>query len=547
MGFAQTGQRMPLDSIVQIEGGLIAGGASSDGEVRIFKGIPFAKPPVAELRWRPPQPVEPWPGVRPATSFGPRCVQVPRPRGSLGYFPPEPESEDCLYLNVWAPAYAGQANCPVMVWFHGGAYNMGSGSLPLFDGACLARKGVILVTLNYRLGRLGFLAHPELTDELEHRASGNYGLLDQRAALQWVARNIAQFGGDPGRVTIFGQSSGSYSVSFFMASPLAKGLFHRAIGQSGAGFGPVDRTTGTSDAIQALSDAEESGVVLARRIGAGSIAELRSRTAYEIQMARIGDGFEAGQGYDRFSALNGRGAFDNAYPIVDGHFLRDTVWQTFARGEQNDVPLLTGSNTHERGTTVKPPPTLQGYIDDARAELGDLADRYLQVYPARTDADSQEIGGYAIGDRIFTWQNWTWAKAAMRGRSPVFFYRFTRVPPSPKGVSYLENPLNVPRSYHGAEIPYVFSSFAARDWPWEPLDKALSEDVSSYWTNFAAKGDPNDDRLPRWPQFDPDQPTVMFLGGKNGVGTIPNRERLELWDAFYARQPKSLAEHLARR
>jgi para-nitrobenzyl esterase len=536
---------MALDRIVQIDSGLLAGGASSDGAVRIFKGIPFAKPPVAELRWRPPQPLEPWQGARSVTSFGPRCVQVPRPRTSLGYFPPEPESEDCLYLNVWAPADARGA--PVMFWIHGGAYNMGSGSLPLFNGETLARKGVVLVTFNYRLGRLGFLAHPELTAESEHRASGNYGMLDQRAALQWVSRNIAQFGGDPGRVTIFGQSSGSYSVSFFMASPLARGLFHRAIGQSGGGFGPVDRTTGTSDAIQALVDAEESGVALAKRIGAKSIAELRTRSPYEIQMARIDDGFQPGHGYDRLSALNGRGAFDNAYPIVDGYFLPDTVRTIFARGEQNDVPLLTGSNAHERGTTVKAPPTVQGYIDDARAQLGDLADRYLKIYPAKTDADGQEIGGYAIGDRIFTWQNWTWANAAKRGRSPVFLYRFTRVPPQPKNAVYAENPHNVPRSFHGAEIPYVFGSFASRDWPWEPVDRTLSETMSSYWVNFATTGDPNGGGLPQWPQFESDKPTVMFLGEETKVGAIPNRERLELWDAFYARQPKSLTEHLARR
>ena len=492
----------PVDSVVRVEGGLVSGGVSADGDIRIFKGIPYAKPPVAELRWRPPQPIEAWSGVRPATSFGPRCVQVPRPKTSLGYFPPEPESEDCLYLNVWAPLNAAQRPCPVMVWIHGGACNMGSGALPLFDGERLARKGVVLVTMNYRLGRLGFLAHPELTAESEHRASGNYGLMDQLASLQWVQRNIAAFGGDPDRVTIFGQSTGSFSVSYFMASPLTKGLFHRAIGESGGGFGPVDYTTGTSDAIQALADAEESGSALSRRIGAKSIAELRVRCAHEIQMARVGDGFEPGQGYDQFSALNGRGAFDNAYFVVDGYFIPDTVRSVFARGAQHDVPLLTGSNAHERGTTVQPAGTLQGYVADARAQYGDLAERYLQVYPAKTDAESREIGGYAIGDRIFTWQNWTWVNAHCKhGKSPAFYYRFTRVPPFPKDAAFAENPLNVPRSFHGAEIPYVFGSFGARDWPWEPIDQTLSETMSSYWVNFAATGDPNGGRLLRWPRI----------------------------------------------
>jgi para-nitrobenzyl esterase len=537
-----------VDNVIGVDGGLIAGGASADGAVRIFKGIPYAKPPVAELRWRPPQPVEPWSGVRPATSFGPRCVQVPRPKTSLGYFPTEPGSEDCLYLNVWARADAIRHPRPVMVWIHGGACNMGSGALPLFDGEALARKGVVLVTINYRLGRLGFLAHPELTAESEHRASGNYGLMDQLAALQWVQRNIATFGGDPDRVTIFGQSTGSFSVSYFTASPLTKGLFHRAIGESGSGFGPVDSTTGTSDAIQALADAEESGVELARRIGATSIAELRGRCPYEIQMARIGDGFVPGQGYDRFSPLNGRGAFDNAYFVVDGYFIPDTVRSVFARGAQHDVPLMTGSNAHERGTTVRPPGTLQGYIADARDQYGDLAERFLDLYPATTDAESLEIGGYAIGDRIFTWQSWAWVNAhARQKRSPAFYYRFTRVPPTPGGAAFAENPLNVPRSFHGAEIPYVFGSLGAREWPWEPIDHTLSDMMSSYWVNFARTGDPNGSDLPRWPAFDPSAPAAMFFGNESGLGAVPNKDRLEFWDAFYARQPTCLAEHLARR
>ena len=535
---------LQAELVVRCCDGLVAG--CVDQGVRVFKGIPYAKPPVAELRWRPPQMVEPWKGVRPATSFGPRCVQFDRPKASISYFPAEPESEDCLYLNVWAPS-DGDRPYPVMVWFHGGGYNVGSGSLPLFHGGSLARGGVILVTMNYRLGRLGFLAHPDLTAESEYGASGNYGLLDQLAALQWVHRNIAAFGGDPGCVTIFGQSAGAYSVSYFMTSPLAKGLFHRAIGQSGGGFGPVDFTSGTSDALQALPDAEVSGVRLASRIGVKSIAALRMRNSYEIQMSRIDDGFEAGQGYDRFKPPSGRGAFDNAYPIVDGYLIPDTVRSLFERGAQHDVPLMTGSNSHERGTTVQPPPTVQSYIDDARAQYGDLADRYLDVYPAHADADSREVGGYAIGDRIFTWQNWKWARAqASSGKSPVFYYRFTRVPPHPTGKIFVENPQNIPRAYHGAEIAYVFGSFDAWDWPWQPEDVVLSERMTRYWTNFAKTADPNGEGLPQWPSFN-DTASVLFLDGDIKVGTVPNPERLDLWDEFYSRQPTTLAEHLTRR
>ena len=268
--------------IVEIDTGKLSGVACRD-RVFVYKGIPYAQAPVGESALESPATRRsPWTGVRRADAFGPRCVQPSRRENSISYFGPEPESEDCLFLNVWTPASGADAKLPVMVWFHGGAFYIGSGALGLFDGEYLATRGAVVVTINYRLGRLGFLAHPELTRESSF--SGNYGLLDQIAALQWVQRNIAAFGGDPGCVTIFGQSAGSISGSLLMASPLAKGLFHRVIGQSGALFGPVAESCNTGDSIQSLAAAERTGVEFAHALGAKSFAELRARPAREIQL-----------------------------------------------------------------------------------------------------------------------------------------------------------------------------------------------------------------------------------------------------------------------
>ena len=269
---------------VRIESGLLLGTTSADGMVRVFKGVPYAKPPVGNLRWRAPQQFNAWDGVRPAKVFWPRCLQPSRLHTSIQYFGPEPEGEDCLYLNVWTAAHSSDERRPVMIWVHGGAFYLGSGALPIFDGEALARKGVVVVTVNYRLGRLGFMAHPELSAESEHRVSGNYGWLDLIAALQWVQRNIGGFGGDAGCVTLFGQSIGSQTVCAFMTSPLTRGLYHRAIGQSGGALGLPGRTGGGS--MLMLDAAEKAGAAFARKLGANSIAELRAKPADEIQLVR---------------------------------------------------------------------------------------------------------------------------------------------------------------------------------------------------------------------------------------------------------------------
>lgn len=532
----------------RVDGGTILGMAGDHPAVEVFKGIPYAKPPVGQLRWQAPQPVETWNGVRPAQSFGPRCVQVPIPNTSQAYFPPEPESEDCLYLNVWAPEARVASGHPVLVWFHGGSYTRGSGAQPIFNGEGFARRGIVVVTVNFRVGRLGFLVHPELSAESGHGASGNYCLMDQIASLQWVQRNIAAFGGDPGCVTVAGQSSGSYSACYLMVSPLAKGLFHRVIGQSGANFGPIGESTEIGDTVQALDAAERSGLMLAERLGARSLVELRSRSVHEIQMARLDDGLPPGPGYDPNAMLRGRGAFDTGNPVIDGYVLPDTARALFAAGAHHDVPLLTGTTSHEQGFTVRPPATLAGMAEYARELLRNGAARYLELYPAASDAEAQDTSGYANGDRLFTWQNFYWAREqALRGECPAFLYRFSHEPPMPQGKSYLENPGRASRAYHGAEIPYAFGTLASTEIPYQPDDLRLAEQVTSYWANFIRNGDPNGAGLPDWSAFDPATPEAMFLEPCPRMAALPNLARILFWDAFYATQTTSLEAYRAAR
>ena len=519
--------RVPRGEI-STRSGRVAGTTTADGKVQIFKGIPYAAPPIGPLRFRPPQPVTSWSGVRPATQFGPRSIQPTRSERSIGYFGAEPESEDCLYLNIWT---GGPGRRPVMVWFHGGAFYLGSGSLPLFDGEELARAGVVLVTVNYRLGRLGFLAHPALSRESGYGASGNYGLLDQVAALEWVRENIAFFGGDPGCVTLFGQSAGSVSVACMMSTHLAKGLFHRAFGQSGALFAPAAPTSGTGDSIQRLDDAERCGLELGRALGASTAAELRSIPARDLQLARPDQGDNAT--YDPSHVP--RGAFDTAYPIVDGYVLPDTQYAIFVRGRQHDVPVLTGSTANE-GATMPRAWSLNQFLAESRNEFGELFESFRKLFRAENDDEAQDASQAAFGYRNFIWQNWTWARMhAQTGRSKTFYYRFVRVPPVPPGTDFHENRGSKLGAFHGGEIPYVFRNLKARNWPWQEIDRQLSSAISSYWLQFAATGDPNGKGLPGWPAFSVMAPQAMIFGDEVKMGSIPDRERLEFWDAFYSR------------
>ena len=515
---------------VTVECGVLRGRVSGDGATRRFLGIPYAKAPVGNLRWRPPQAVEPWSGAREALAFGPAAPQAGPAPTSLYFGGVEEQSEDCLNLNVWTGA-AGSEGRPVMVWFHFGAFQFGSAANPLYDGERLARQGVTLVTVNNRLGRLGFLAHPELSEESGHGASGNYGLMDQIAALEWVRRNIAAFGGDPANVTLFGVSAGGHSIHCLRCSPLAHGLFQKVIAESGMGFTHPLEGIGDPAGMQSLSAAEETGTELAELVGGPALEQLRKlplQQLLEPQLPRTVGPW--GLDFLPPEVTVGLAIFDGGYPIVDGYVLPEAPVDVYGAGRQIDVPMIAGSAGNESSGLpfITDPAT---YREAVEAEFGELADAILTLYPA--DADTRQNSGRLLGDRMFTWATWTAARLqAAPGKQPAFYYRFVHEPPLSPDAEIAER--GNARAFHGAELPYVFGSFGARDWPWTDADHELGRQISAYWVNFARTGDPNGPGLPEWPRFEEDGEKTMQLAPHPQVGDIPNREEMELWDGFYA-------------
>ena len=512
------GAEMPaLANALSTEGGQIADVAPDASGVRSFKGIPFAAPPVGALRWKAPQPVKPWEGERQANQFGPRCMQSAR-LGNIDPLNPR-MGEDCLYLNIWTPAKSADERLPVMVWIYGGSFNVGAGSEPWYDGTNLAKKGVVVVTLNYRVDVFGFLAHPELTAESGHGASGNYGFMDQIAALQWVKRNIAAFGGDPGAVTIFGESAGSLSVSTLMASSVAKGLFQRAIGQSGAILYP-DRSP---FALPPLAKAEQAGVSFAVGLSASSIAELRAKPADEVLQAAV---------------ANPTGTSVSRLPILDGYILPMDAIEIFSKGEQNDVALLVGSTTDE-GTLfarrVQPPPTQESFVEQVRKRFGDRADLVLSVYSADTPEQARASFAALLGDDLISYPTWLWGSLQARtGKAPIYRYSFELRPPAPETSL---TPLAAPGVFHTAEIVYVWDNLQVRDWPWRPEDRQMAQLASSYWVNFAKSGNPNGPGLANWPAYR-EAKEVMRLTAEPSSAPDPALRRYEVLDTVYRAKPQ---------
>jgi para-nitrobenzyl esterase len=495
------------EDTVRLDSGSITG-VTADGGVRVFRGIPYAAAPVGEMRWRAPQAVAHWDGVRKADQFGAMCMQ-PAFRGAAPAANPPANapvnapkmSEDCLFLNVWTATAAASEKRPVMVWIHPGGYSTGSGAAPGYDGEALARKGVVLVTINYRLGPFGFFSHPELTKESEHHASGNYGLLDQIAALQWVQSNIAAFGGDPKRVTVFGDSAGSASISNLMASPLAKGLFQRASGESGAWMGL------SVGPLRPLFDAEQAGAKMAEEMHASSLAELRAKPADELLKAGRGGG-----------------------PVVDGWLLPEDPAKIFAEGKQNDVPLIVGSNKDE-GTFFLQPTTAEKFIDSSRKKFGDQADAFLKLYPAGSDDEANASQMAAFRDELAFVMR-VWARAQTKtGHSKTYLYYFTHEPPPP--VVATTRGASGTGATHGAEAQFIFQNLLPPR-AWTDVDHQVSETMSSYWVNFATSGDPNGKGLAKWPSFDDkksDRPLV--LGDRAEIGPAPNAAQLAFFERVY--------------
>ena len=440
-------------------------------------------------------------------------------------------SEDCLHLNLWTPAKTANDRLPVMVWIHGGGLTRGSSTTPMYDGENLARKGVVVVTLNYRLGIFGFFANPELASESAHHASGNYGLLDQVAALQWVKKNIAAFGGDPNRVTIFGESAGSWSVCALTASPLAKGLFARAIGESGGLFAPMLTQE------KAEKEGERIAATLVTNAGPGATTAAASSSAADGPSNPSSAAPAAKK--DVLKALRAMPAEelaktnpDTARANVDGWFLPQDVYSTFAQGKQNDVPLLVGNNADE-GTIFAPPAgflTAAVFSAGARQRLGDLADQFFKVYPAGSDQEALASYLASFRDLTFGWEMRTWARMQVKtGHHPVYRYYFTRRPPGRQSARL--------GAFHASEIPYVFGNFVW-PFPWEDVDHKLSDAMAGYWVNFAATGNPNAKGLPEWPAYDPEKDAVLELGDQVAVGSHINKAGLDFYDAYFQERMK---------
>lgn len=495
-----------LPTQIQTQSGLVEGTTTADGNARAYEGIPFAAPPVGNLRWQKPQPVAAWEGVRKAVAFGPRCMQAPIYSDMI--FRDSGPSEDCLYLNVWTAAKSAEAKLPVMVWIYGGGFAAGASSEPRQDGSKLAEKGVVVVSMNYRLGVFGFFAHPDLTKESPEHASGNYGLMDQASAIEWVRKNIAAFGGDPGNVTIFGESAGSISVSAQMASPISKNLIKRAIGESGSALSFASPTL-------SLEQAERQGSDFARAIGKADLPALRAMKAQDLL-----DAAQQNRSRIRF------------WTIADGYFLPRSPLDIYRAGTQAHVPLLAGWNTDEQPAAAffgKAPHTLESYAEKIKSLYGDHAPEVLKLYPAANDSQMNDSATALAGDRFIAYSTWKWIdEQSQTGSSPVYRYHFEEAPPQPAGKPSRG-------AYHSADIEYVFETLDSKDVPWTDADRKLSDMISSYWTNFAKTGDPNGPGLPKWrPTTAKDSYEVMHLieGNEGGPHAAPDkvRARYELLD-----------------
>jgi para-nitrobenzyl esterase len=471
-----------------------------EGNINVFKGIPFAAPPVGDLRWKAPQPVKPWSGVKDCIQFAASPVQgepIPFMCWSEEFLiPKKPIDEDCLYLNVWAKNTA--AKKPVLVYIYGGGFRSGGAGCAIYDGKEMAEKDVVFVSINYRVGVFGFLAHPELTKESGYGASGNYALLDMIAALKWVKQNIAAFGGDPNQVTIAGQSAGAFAVNHLCATPLAKGLFKGAIAQSGGSV-----LTSTLRPTTSLQQAENMGIDFAKHFKVSSIQDLRKISAEDI--------LKSNQGL--------------SYPIEDGYVLPSSIADIYSKGKQNDIALMLGWNLDDKVTG--PPVNAEAYKQQLQKQYGTNAEKVLQYYPATNDAIAATSQDNLSRDGFFGVQGYAWANAQLhKGKSKIFIYNFNRKLPAYSAASNFG-------AFHTGEVPYVFNNLKTVNRPWEDIDIQLADQLSSYWANFVKTGNPNGGNLTHWPSYTTEKDQVLVIDQQTNATKMPFKDGLRILSTLY--------------
>jgi carboxylesterase type B len=501
-----------MNGPVKIDSGTVAGIPGVDAAVTQFLGIPFAAPPVGDLRWRPPQRPAAWQGVRKADHYPATCMQNIGGEGPTRPWTREfnahgPQSEDCLYLNIWTAAVSASERRPVLVYVYGGGNAEGSSDIPIYNGEGLAKKGLVVVTINYRLNVLGFLAHPELSKESEHHVSGNYGLMDQQEALRWVQRNIAAFGGDPAKVTVAGQSAGAGDMHFLAISPAARGLFRGLIAQSGS-------RTWTDPGLPnpmtwiSLADAEQDGVKFAASLGAGSVKELRAMPWQKLIAAT---------------------ARVQPRAVIDGWLFPEGFSATFAKGRQNDVAFLTGADLDEHGPEPHPHVDAAGFQKGVRERFGEMADAVLKLYPVSSDSDAPAAFNAMMRDYERT-SMYLWALDRQKtSKTKVFTYYWTHAIPGPEKERW--------GAFHCSEIPYFLSSLSGSPRPFEAIDHEIAEKMSSYYANFVATLDPNGKGLAPWRAVDSGSPVTMELGDHFRAIPVAEKEQLQLLKAFFASKP----------